>query len=93
MFFLTITENLNLHQEARGDAISFLEDAFPGKFPGIKTIPTTETGIKSKIHSLKAKNSSGYDGIMSKILKVCASLISHPLTHFCNPLTIHGDLP
>jgi hypothetical protein len=60
------TENLNLHQEVRGDTISFLEDAFPRKFPGIKTIPTTETEIKSIIHSLKAKNSSGYKGITSK---------------------------
>jgi hypothetical protein len=45
-----------LHQEVRGDAISFLEDAFPRKFPGIKTIPTTETEIKSIIHSFKAKD-------------------------------------
>jgi hypothetical protein len=52
---LTITENLNLNQEARGDAISFLKDAFPRKFHGIKTIPTTETEIKRIIHSLKTK--------------------------------------
>jgi hypothetical protein len=44
--FLTITENLNLHQEVRGDAISFLKEAFPRKFPGINTIPTTETEQK-----------------------------------------------
>jgi hypothetical protein len=36
------------------------------------------------MHSVKAKNSSGYDRINSKILKVCTSLISHPLTHICN---------
>jgi hypothetical protein len=28
-FFLTITENLNLHKEVRGDIISFLKEAFP----------------------------------------------------------------
>jgi hypothetical protein len=43
---LQITENLNFHQEERGD-ISFLKNAFPRKFPGIKTIPTTETEIKT----------------------------------------------
>jgi hypothetical protein len=48
-FFLTITESLNLHQVGGEDAISFLKDAFPG----IKIIPTTETEIKSIIHSLK----------------------------------------
>jgi hypothetical protein len=35
------------------DAVSFLKDAFPVKFPNIKIIPITETGIKSIIHSLK----------------------------------------
>jgi hypothetical protein len=30
----------------RGDAISFLKEAFPKTFPGIKTIPTTGTEIK-----------------------------------------------
>jgi hypothetical protein len=39
----------------------------------------TENEIKSIIHSLKAKNSADYDGITSKTLKACASLISHPL--------------
>jgi hypothetical protein len=34
----------------REDAISFLKDAFPVKFRGIKIIPITETEI---IHSLK----------------------------------------
>jgi hypothetical protein len=80
-FFLQITENLSLHQEECGDVISFLKNAFfPIKFPGIKTIPTTKTEIKSIIHSIKAKkNSSGYDGT-SKILEVCAFQISYPLT-------------
>jgi hypothetical protein len=64
-FFLTITESLNLHKVEREDAVSFLKAAFPG----IKIIPTTETEMKSIIHSLKSKHSSGYDDITSKILK------------------------
>jgi hypothetical protein len=68
-FFLTITQ-INLHQEAGDDAISFLREAFPEKFPGIKTIPSMETEIKSIIHSLKTRNPSGYDGITSKIIKL-----------------------
>jgi hypothetical protein len=63
LFFLTVAENLNLHHEMRGDANLFLREAYPRKFPAIKPIPTTETEIKSVLHSLKAKNSSGYDGI------------------------------
>jgi hypothetical protein len=45
-FFLAITEKLNLRQEVRGDAISFLKEVFPRKFSGIKAIPTTENEIK-----------------------------------------------
>jgi hypothetical protein len=39
----------------RGDAISFIKEEFPRKFPVMKTIPTTETEIKSIVHSLKNK--------------------------------------
>jgi hypothetical protein len=44
--FLTITENLNVHQEVRADVISYLKEEFPTKFFGIKTIPTTEIDKK-----------------------------------------------
>jgi hypothetical protein len=33
ILFLKINEYLHLHQEARGDDISFLKNAFPRKFP------------------------------------------------------------
>jgi hypothetical protein len=65
-FFLTTAENLNLHQEVRSDAISFLREAYCRIFHGIRAIPATQVEIKSIIHSLKAKYSSGYDGITSK---------------------------
>jgi hypothetical protein len=70
IFFLTITESLSLHKMGK-------VDTFPVKLPGIKFIPTTETEIKTKIHSLKQKISSGNDEI-SKILKACSALISFP---------------
>jgi hypothetical protein len=73
--------------------ISFLKDAFPIKFPAMKIIPTTETEIKSIIHSLKSKNSSGYDEVTSKILKTCSHLIICPLTHICNHSLRTGIFP
>jgi hypothetical protein len=60
----------------REDPISFLKDIFLCKFQGIKIVPTSKAEIKSIILSLKSKNSSGYDEIISKILKACASLTS-----------------
>jgi hypothetical protein len=44
----------------------------------MKTIPVTDVEIISIIGSLKCKNSSGYDEISSKILKLCEPQISRP---------------
>jgi hypothetical protein len=55
-FFWQSAENLSLHQEESGDVISFLKKkAFPRKFPGIKTIPTTETDKKYNTFSQSKK--------------------------------------
>jgi hypothetical protein len=71
----------------------FLKDSFPCKLHGIKIFPTTEAEIKSIILSLNSKNSSGYDEIMSKILKACASLISWPLSHIYDHSLFTGVFP
>jgi hypothetical protein len=68
----------------KGDAISFVKDSLPGNFPSIDIIPITEAEIQSIVHSQKPKKSSSYDEIMSKILKACASVISHPLKYIYN---------
>jgi len=71
-------------QQIEKDAISILKDSFSGNLPSIKIIPNTDAKIKSIIHSLKPKKSSGYVEITSEMLKGCASLISHPLSYICN---------
>jgi hypothetical protein len=40
-FLVTITEKLNIQQMEKGNDISILKDSFPGNFPSIKTIPST----------------------------------------------------
>jgi hypothetical protein len=52
-FFLTITENRNLHQAGKEGAISLLKNSLPNKILVIKLIPTTEAEMKSIIHFLK----------------------------------------
>ena len=94
-FFITITDTLNIQQIQQGDAISTLKYSFPTNIPSIKIIPTTETEIKSIIHSLKPKRkkSSGYNEITRKILHVCASLISYPLCYIYNHSLHTGIFP
>jgi hypothetical protein len=56
-------------------------------------IPVTEGEIQSIICSMKAKDSSGYDGISTRILKVCNTLISRPLCYICNKSILTGIFP
>ncbi|GFG38826.1 hypothetical protein Cfor_11239 [Coptotermes formosanus] len=92
-FFLNITENLDINHKGKGDAISFLKDSFPINFPSLKIIPISEPEIRIIINSLKAKNSSGYDEISSKILKACSTLISYPLSYIYNHSLLTGTVP
>jgi len=48
-------------------------------FHPCKQFPVTEGEIRGIINSMKPKNSSGYDGMSTKILKLCGSQISKPL--------------
>jgi hypothetical protein len=43
--------------------------------------PVSELEVVNVLHSLKPKDSVGYDGISIKILKHCACVIKKPLTH------------
>jgi hypothetical protein len=52
-FFLSVAENLNLHQLGKEDPTSFLKYPFPCKFHGIKIVRTSEVEVKSIILSLK----------------------------------------
>jgi hypothetical protein len=79
-FFLSIAENLNLHQVGKEHPISF-KRCISLQIPCIKIVPTSEAEIESIILPLKSKNSSRYDEITCKILKACASLISQPISH------------
>jgi len=83
-FFIIIAEKLNIQHIEKGDDISILKDPFPGNFPSIKIMPNIEAEINSIIHSLKPKISLCYNEITTKILKSCASLISHPLSYIYN---------
>jgi hypothetical protein len=49
--------------------------------------------VEKIIKFLKSKNSSGYDEITSRIIKVSSSFISSPLTHICNAILRSGVFP
>jgi len=92
-FFLTTSEKLNIHKFEEGKAFSFLKDSFTRNFPNINIIPITEAEIKCIIRFLKPKNASGYDEISCKIIKLCASIISSPLSYIYNYSLHTGIFP
>jgi len=59
--------------------ILFLRILFPDGIPEIITVPIPEAELTCTISSLKSNNSSGYDGISNKILKLCVKCLSRPL--------------
>jgi hypothetical protein len=81
-YFLTLIDILNIQQTNINSAILFLNNWFPNGFLKMINIPITEDEI-CRINSLKFKNSTGYDGISNKILKLCTHL-SKPLAYVCN---------
>jgi hypothetical protein len=77
----------DLHIKIRNDIsqISLLKGTYQNDFSQMNRIPVTVGEIQS-ICSLKAKDSSGYDGVSAKILKMCNSLISEPLSYIRNKI-------
>jgi hypothetical protein len=65
------------------EAIQFMTKTIPRTFPDINILSATANEI-NKINSLKSKNSCGYDGILTKLLKTCSDYISVPLSYLCN---------
>jgi len=83
-YFLNITEILNIHSTKDNNLISLLKKYYPSEFPPMQAVPITDGEIRSIISSLKSKNPSGYDGISTKILKLCGNQITKPLAFIFN---------
>jgi hypothetical protein len=74
-------------------AIFSLRESLPHEFPQIINIPVTEAEVICPISSLKNKSPCGYDSLSNKILKLCGSHISKPLTYIYNKSLSSGICP
>jgi hypothetical protein len=66
---------------------------FPDGFPEMVTVPITEAEITWTMASFKSKNSSYYEGISNKILKLYGEYLGRPFAHIDNSLLILGKFP
>jgi hypothetical protein len=62
-------------------------------FPNIKFNNISTKGIERIIKSIRVKNLHGYDGIITKMLKVSAPYIRAPLNYICNKSIRSGTFP
>jgi len=67
--------------------------SFKNPFPNINLKSVSTKEVKNKIKSLKPKNSSGCEGISTKLIKISSPFISSPLTHICNKSLSSGIFP
>ena len=72
---------------------SYLDQCVGDSFPPLVFKAFSTRKIISIIKSLKTKNSSGYDNISTKLLKISASYICSPLTYICNKSISIGIFP
>ena len=92
-YFLNITENLNIHIAKGNNPVSLLKKYYSSEFLPMQIVPIAGREVRSVISSLKSKNSFGYDGISTKILKLCGYQISKPHTFICNKNITVGVFP
>jgi Notch-like protein len=71
----------------------YLLNLFHKPFPSIKFKNTSTKETEEIINFLKIKESSGYDEISTKILRISDPFISSPLSYICNKSMLSGTLP
>jgi hypothetical protein len=67
--------------------------SFKNPFPNINLKPISTKEIENIIKFLKPKNSSGYDGVSTKLIKISSPSISSPLEYICNKSLTSGIFP
>jgi hypothetical protein len=87
-YFLSIAKNINTkynelssHNPDNLTPLHYLLQSFKIPFPNIKLKFSSSKEVENIIKSFKSKNSSGYDGISTKLLKISSFFISSPLTY------------
>jgi len=96
-YFLNTAESISYERiNGKKEDVSPLQNLFKyfnQPFKG-RSRPYTSTKEINKItDSLKSKNSSGYDEISTKIIKISKPFIISPLINICNKMLVQGNYP
>jgi hypothetical protein len=83
-YYLNIADNLQTYIDKTISPLGLLKNAYQTAFSNTEVIPITKRKIINIICSLNSKKSSGYDDILSKILKLCIMALINLLSYICN---------
>jgi len=93
-FFVNVTANKPVDNSSNNPtAINNLFSIYRETFPQIQVTPITIKEIKDIIKSLPPNNSSGYDEIPLRILKISMPFITSPLKYLGNKAISKGSFP
>jgi hypothetical protein len=97
-YFLSVADRMNTDKNkdensSRINPINYLLTYHNKPFPRINWHHATTYEIVKMIKSLKSKNTSGYDEISNRIIKLSSPFIISPLTHICNAALNSGVFP
>ena len=70
-----------------------LKHVFQNLFPTVKCDCTTTKETENIIISFKSSDSSGYDEVPTKLLKLCSLFISSPLNYISNRSFFYESFP
>ena len=92
-YFLSITGRPCNVPNTNDTFATYLNSTNNKPYPNMNYQYTSTKEIEHTIHSLKPKNSHGYDDISVDILKSSSPYISLPLCHICNKMLSTGIFP
>jgi hypothetical protein len=99
-YFFSIAKNIiidqndiTFHKQDDNTPLHYLLQSFTTLFPNMNLKFVSSKEVENIIKSLKTKNSPGYDGISTNLLKINSCFISSPLTYICNKSLSSGIFP
>ena len=99
-YFVSVAQDVHINNHNANppsnheNPIAYLSKAFNQPFPTINLLKgVSSKEIEDIMKSLKIKNSHGYVGIRTKLLKLSMHYISSPLTYICNRMLSSGIFP
>jgi hypothetical protein len=73
---------------SENNSLNYSYNVFKQLIPSIKLKFVSPKETEDVVSSLKMKDSHGFDGIYTKILKLSIPYISSPLTYICNLMAL-----